>query len=418
MKDETASRRFGELVRTALGTGPSRITRAAQKTRLISEANRLEARSSLWPRLGWGISGIAVVATAWVLYVQSAKDNLSARFADRPISERMTVSTQSARPESLAFSDGSKLLLQPNTHARLSHLDNSRAELELNHGAILADIRKRTGTSWTISVGPYSVQVVGTRFLVDWEPKDQVIQVAVEEGRVRVFGGDLDQEGIALDAGARLERRYDAASPRKDVHQSETVEAPPPQLTVHKESAITTSPSPRTSPSAAPAPTAPAIAEPTWLSLANKGSYRDALSLAVKVGFEKLASTVPENDLVVLANTARYSGDAARAREALLKLRQRFPGRSGARLAALYMARISEDLERQPNEAARWLRVFLQESPSGDLAASARVNLMSILLRSGDQAGARAIAKDYLKYHPDGPHAGQAQSLVDPARPD
>jgi outer membrane protein assembly factor BamD (BamD/ComL family) len=95
-----------------------------------------------------------------------------------------------------------------------------------------------------------------------------------------------------------------------------------------------------------------------------------------------------------------------------LKLRQRFAGRPAADLAALYLAKIAEDMTHEPGEAVRWLRTFLQSSPSGDLAAGARASLMSLLLRSGDKLAARAVAEDYLRYHPTGPHADEARSLV------
>jgi hypothetical protein len=101
-----------------------------------------------------------------------------------------------------------------------------------------------------------------------------------------------------------------------------------------------------------------------------------------------------------------------RARQALLALRQRFPGRAGSELAALYLARIAEQSEKKPMEAVRWLRIFLQESPTGDLAAGARGSLLSILTAAGDTAGARAVADDYLRYHPSGPLADRARSLV------
>ena len=121
---------------------------------------------------------------------------------------------------------------------------------------------------------------------------------------------------------------------------------------------------------------------------------------------------LPENDLLLLANAARYSGDVGRAREALTKLRERFRGRSGASLAALHFAKIAEDMTHEPAEATRWLRTFLRESPDSDLAAGARASLMSLLLRAGDRGGARAVAEDYLRRHPNGQHAADARALV------
>jgi hypothetical protein len=96
----------------------------------------------------------------------------------------------------------------------------------------------------------------------------------------------------------------------------------------------------------------------------------------------------------------------------MLALRNRFPGRPASELGALYLAKIAEQLDRNPKEAARWLRVFLSESPTGSLAADARASLLSILLSSGDTAGATAVARDYLKFHPAGPIADRARALV------
>ena len=161
----------------------------------------------------------------------------------------------------------------------------------------------------------------------------------------------------------------------------------------------------------------PGPRDPSLASLASAGKYREALELAEKQGFERVIGELGENDLLLLANSARYAGSSARARQALLKIRERFPGRPAADLAALYLARIAEQMEKRPQEAVRWLRTFLAESPTGDLAQSARASLLSILSAQGDTAGARAVATDYLRYHPEGPLAEQARSLVSRTSP-
>ena len=73
---------------------------------------------------------------------------------------------------------------------------------------------------------------------------------------------------------------------------------------------------------------------PKWSTLAKQGMYKDALALAEQIGFDALVSTLGEDDLLLLANAARYSGDASRAHQAQLKLRERFAGRRSAALAA------------------------------------------------------------------------------------
>jgi hypothetical protein len=215
--------------------------------------------------------------------------------------------------------------------------------------------------------------------------------VDVSEGSVRVTGGDLPASGVAVDAGNGLERRAKPQALTKAPEALPVVSATIPTEVEEPENAI---------PSA-----------PSWPALANKGKYREALSQAEKLGFERLTRELPDNDLLLLANAARFSGEGKRAQQALLKLRERFPGRAAAELAALYLARIAEDVDKNPVQATVWLRAFLQESPTGDLAQGARANLLAILLRRGEHASARAVARDYLRYHPEGPHAAQARSI-------
>jgi tetratricopeptide (TPR) repeat protein len=146
--------------------------------------------------------------------------------------------------------------------------------------------------------------------------------------------------------------------------------------------------------------------------LAKQGKYKEALALAEMLGFETLINEVNENDLLLLANAARYSGDSVRAHQAQLKLRERFAGRRSATLAAFYLARSALDIEHRPDIAIHWFETFLAESPSGDLAALARTHLMSLWLNMGQREKARQVAQDYLRYHPDGAQAAQARSLV------
>ena len=140
------------------------------------------------------------------------------------------------------------------------------------------------------------------------------------------------------------------------------------------------------------------------------------MALAEQMGFDALVSTLGEDDLLLLANAARYSGDASRAHQAQLKLRERFAGHRSAALAAFYLARSALDVEHRPDAAIHWFETFLVESPRGDLAALARAHLMSLWLNKGQREKAREIAQSYLKYHPDGAKAAQARSLVQSAR--
>jgi hypothetical protein len=329
---------------------------------------------------------VLVVSVAVVFGVLTLRsERFEARFRGAAVAvDSPLVSTKGA-PDALEFTDGSRLVIEQNSRATLSALTPKHAGVRLLSGRVSASIRKQTGMTWTVTAGPYAVHVVGTRFVIDWDERTRAFAVSVREGSVRVTGGDLPTSGIMLEAGGRLERGVPVSSA----------------------SAAATTPAPG---AVVPEP----VAEPDSgvAQLAAKGKYNEALALAERQGFSRLTLELPENDLLLLANAARYSGNAGRAREALTKLRDRFAGRPASSLAALYLAKIAEDMTHEPARAVHWLRVFLAESPSGDLAAGARASLMSLLLRSGDERGARAVAKEYLSYHPNGSHADEARALI------
>ena len=310
------------------------------------------------------------------------------------------------RPQSLEFTEGSQVLLEPDTRVSLARLSDHDANLTLDNGHLLASIRKHTGITWTFVAGPYRIRVVGTRFSVDWDCDRHQFRVAVREGRIKVSGGDLPNEGLVLDAGTTFERgiatdRAEASAPTEVVAPVEPSAAlPAPPRAPSKDLIGSTHLSDG------------GVAGSTWSALAKQGKYKESLSLAEMLGFDRLINEVSENDLLLLANAARYSGDTPRARQAQLKLRQRFAGHRSAALAAFYLARSALDIEHQPDMAIHWFETFLTESPHGDLAALARAHLMSLWLNIGQRERARHVALDYLRYHPDGAQVAQARSLV------
>jgi hypothetical protein len=392
-----SSEEVGEKFANALGEGPSRATLAAQRVRIMEMAQR-----SFRPRARPNFRALAlacVPVAALVLVVVFAitrERAFEATWKGASIAPQTPIEARETASGRLDFSDGSQVTLEPHAVATLSELSREHATLRVDRGRVSASIRKHPDRHWLVNAGPYAVHVIGTHFNVAWDPRESSLQVLVLEGRVRVTGGDLPATGVVLETGGQLLRRAPLPRPAPANQAGETATSALDPTKMAKS-----------------ADTAPAPSGAVAISaLAAKGKYKDALALAEKQGFEKLTLELPENDLLVLANAARYSGDATRARQALLKLRQRFAGRPAADLAALYLAKIAEDMTREPREAVRWLRTFLQGSPSGDLAAGARASLMSLLLRSGDKVAARAVAEDYLRYHASGPHADEARALV------
>jgi TolA-binding protein len=393
----------GRVIARALGTGPARSTIVARRqavlAAMLTEADRSGAAvwKSRWV-LGLAAAGLGVLLVAVLLVKPTGEGELSAKLGSRLLPQESEVSASTRQV--IEFTDGSHLSLEPAARIELSELSTSRARIELREGQLSASIRKGTGRTWTISAGPFEVRVVGTQLEVRWNHELQKFGVSVTEGKILVFGRDLPPAGLPLEAGGRFERQLSPAaveSPADDAVPTAAV-ASAPALASH----------------ATPKAEARSIStEADWSKLANEGQYKRALELADRAGFERLTRELGANDLLLLANTARFAGDFARARVALLALRQRFPRGSAAPLSALYLAQIAETRDKNPAEVARWLSTFLNESPNGGLAADARARLLSILLKQGDRARARAVAADYLKFHPDGTYAEKARNVID-----
>jgi len=404
----TRQRNLGEALGAALEAGPLPRTLAAQRERVLAGLTTSSSQAASKALVLAACAGLGVAAAVFVAVRRSnpAPEALQGAWQGRSLPEASRVAAPAERGETLSFSDGSRVELQARAEIALSKLAPEQARLELTHGHVDVTIHKGTGRAWTVAAGPYSVHVVGTVFTVDWDAGSRLFAVNVREGKVLVTGSDLRAGGVLLGPGERLERQNAlteaAAEPAKD---AAATSARPPDVPL----ASTAEP-----PSSPPRPGATVVSssEPDFRTQAARGNYAAAVLAARKIGFDRLEAELSAKDLLLLANTARYAGSANEARGALLKLRERFPGSPSAAHAALLLASQAEDRDKNQNEAERWLRTFLLESPQGELAAGARARLLALLLRRGAQTEAEQVARDYLRLHPAGPHAAQAQAVL------
>jgi TolA-binding protein len=316
----------------------------------------------------------------------------------------------------LEFANGSRFDFEPRSRARLSRSAAHHTEVVLEAGRVEADVVRKPNAEWSIVAGPYLVRVVGTRFSVAWDPDEGDFAVEVTHGEVRVFGADLPADGVAVRAGGRLERREVEAPtasglPEPDQENPSARDGAvqndvQPVLPQQPEERLRRSERPEQAAGTSGSETA------TWRALAARGRYEEALKIASRQGLATWIETGSAADLLLLGNAARFAGRPDEARRLYLGLRKRHGSAPESQLAAFSLARLAADVERQPQQAIQWLRVFLRESPQGDLAASARARLMDTLAREGQRDAAAEVARDYLRHHPGGPHAEMARSLV------
>jgi TolA-binding protein len=175
-------------------------------------------------------------------------------------------------------------------------------------------------------------------------------------------------------------------------------------------------PAPKDTDSARPSSRS-ATAHPTtggsasWQALARASRFREAFDLARDNGFDGELDRASVQDLLLLGDAARLSGNAPYAIRAYQRARSRAPGTPWAANAAFALGRVYFDQLDSFGDAARWFATYSSEAPSGPLAREALGRRMEALSRGGDRSGAARVAEQYLRQYPSGPHAPLARTL-------
>jgi ferric-dicitrate binding protein FerR (iron transport regulator) len=305
-----------------------------------------------------------------------------------------TVSAVGGQSLPLQFSDGTRFDLEPAASARVLETNAHGARVAVDRGRARIAVPPGRGGRWSVEAGPYRVLITGTRLDVAWRANDEQLTVSLHEGQVRVSGGNLPAE-VAVRAGQTL-----TASMRGDRWRMDTTaateESAPPSAPVPPSApaAVETPPSagsparapvaaaaaPRTTaalPHAAPARSAPAAPTsapapaPQWRQLAARGDFQAAVQQADAEGFDLLCQRASARDLLALSEAARFAGQPARAKAALLSLRRRFSGRPEAAVAGFVLGRLAFDDEHDYRAAGRWFRGYLDGNSTGPLSREA-----------------------------------------------
>lgn len=385
--------------------------------------------------VAWGLAAAAAVAivvtTAVVTWRGAAPIAATVDDDGRPLHAGEWIAAPSSAERRIDFTDGSSISLAPRSGARLVSLSKNGARVSLERGTAQVAVHKRTDARWQVDVGPYTVVVRGTRFVVAWDPTSQLFTLALEEGRVFVRGPLLPEgRTIGVDetlrasvAEGRLEilaGGAEAAS-RTEAPGPTTGAAPPSapsgadadEITTADPTCAQTSGAARTS---APrvASTAAAAPEPeSFGELARNGSYAAAVEAAERQGLDAVLAGAKAADLLLLGDAARLSRRYDIADRSYLAVRAKHPGAPESVSAAFALGRLAFDHQHLYVKAAQWLDVYLSEG--GDNAALAREalgRLMEAMQRAGDPDGAKSAASRYLASYPSGPHAAVARRIL------
>lgn len=404
---------------------PGPTVEAARRRALTGwEARRRAAPSPAWRRPALALAAATVLAVAaliaffprrpaitYVVGPDGAPGQLGAWIA------------ADAAPVPVRFSEGTLLTLSSGARARVARADADGAAVLLERGSARAKVvHERASTRWRVHAGPFEIAVVGTEFDVAWDPAREVLSLHLIEGRV-IVSGPLLGEGRAISAGERLRvdmqsalTEVGAAGPSGDSEPAQAAAAAAPHAAAEPAPSTPAIEAPAGAPTrsdeapgAVPhdAPAAPA-APPGWHALAAEGRHREAMAAVEREGFERVLASSSAPALLELADAARHAGQHQRARAALMRARSL--GSRGR--SAFLLGKLSADHLGAPGEAITWFEAYLSEAPGGGLAEQALGRLMELRRRTGDAAGARQAAEEYLRRYPGGAYTALAEATI------
>jgi TolA-binding protein len=363
-----------------------------------------------------GLAGAAAFAVAF-LVLRTARKDLHFEIAGRAGQAGASVTAAAGTPLPLQFSDGSKLVFEPGAQARVSRLTDNGAELLLEAGRLVADVRHTGEAHWSVSAGPFKVIVTGTRFAAEWVPATRKLSVEMFEGSVLVEGPSLGA-GLALRAGETLVVGASSlAVVTRTVKAAAAVTNGPPPASEHgpAPAGVAEVPGPGAElPAEKPTPTpdtTPQRSLSTWTDLAASGRYAEALKAAERGGFARLCAELDAERLLALGDAARYASSSSRARQAFQSLVRRFPRDQRSDDARFALGRL-ESAAGDPQASARWFERYLTSARRQPLAEEAAGRLVEIYDHVGDKRAAARAAHAYLERHPDGPRAGLARKVL------
>jgi tetratricopeptide (TPR) repeat protein len=274
-----------------------------------------------------------------------------------------------------------------------------------------------------VIAGPYSVQVTGTVFDVQWDPALERFEVSVSKGSVNVFG-PLIEPSRSVTAGYKLVAELPqshlevGASEGFQVVRSESFLSPSAKAVLPiaeaqgSASVSVLSMANGLSSTAVRNVATTEKPELAWRSLARAGKLKEAFVSAETQGFPGLCESASASDLLILGDAARLAGRPERAVSALMSLRRRFPGDARQAAAAFTLGKVAFDQRHAYAEAAKWFSTSLREQPNGSLSREASGRLIEALKNSGQSEEAERAARNYLAKYPEGPHATIARSLL------
>ncbi len=165
----------------------------------------------------------------------------------------------------------------------------------------------------------------------------------------------------------------------------------------------------------APPVAGPPPAPAQWLQLADRGEYWLAYhSLEENGGFDAVLDQASADELMILVDVARATGNRGRAIQALRRVTQSFVSDPNAPIAAMTLGRMLMQAGDKKG-ASEAFSLYRRLSPQGDFAEDALASDIQAAVEQGDWERAHTLAKQYESDFPDGRHLEQIREQLSAA---
>jgi hypothetical protein len=375
---------------------------------LVGVRARLGGPRSRGRALGWSFAALGVLAaTGWLLTAVTARSNRS-RVTATPAPPALTYRIEGGDlveggylRESggtgikLSFAEGTQFLLAPGTRGRLRSVDAAGARIAIERGTALFKVTPAVDHRWQVDVGPFLVTVKGTVFGVSWDAATEKLELDLRRGRV-IVSGPVKGSEITLRAGQRL---------LVDLGRGKTVisEQPPES---------TAAPAGKADRIASGSPGTKVESDHGWARALAAGHLDRIIKEAERPGLTTTLEHASSDDLLALADAARYRRRTDLARDALVAERRRFPDSPHSLDATFLLGRVDETTAGGAGRAIGWYDEYLRRAPNGTYASEALGRKMTLTNKLEGVSRVRPIAEEYLRRFPGGTYAGLARALL------
>ncbi len=437
--DQTAER-IGRMLDAGLDTPFDAGTGAIGCVQAVFEAMAAEplpVKAARSRRIAAWVSAAAaacILALGGALYARWASASIAYQIGDGVDAASSAEWVQNTKPAVLPirFDNGSLFLLDEGSTAKVVESDRRLVRIDLRSGAVSANVQGNGRTEWVVAAGPYRVKVLGTAFKVTWQDGRR-LRVSVTRGRVSVQGNGVGDGGVVLAAGQTLlssdqnTRIFKTADAPSEAERDDRPETASPTLRLHESpprDADDATAEHNLLPGKRPAGEASrgATAASAQADTEGVGKTKDTLDATdwaaaarsmTRAEFRTAADTADQGELWHLGDAARRARRFEEAGLLFVAIRERFPDTERAAVSAFLLGKTALDANGDAKTAVRWLRVYLDEAPAGDLAEEALGRLMEAYRSLGRRGEATAVAHDYLKQFPKGTYKGEATRLLE-----